>query len=59
MKIRSQLLLLAALPATALAHPGHGVLDGFAHLFEAEHILPAIVAAGLVAYLLVRRKDGR
>lgn len=59
MKTRSHLLLLAALPTTALAHPGHGVLDGLAHLFEAEHIVPAIVAAGLVAYLLMRRKDGR
>ena len=34
----------AALPALALAHPGHGVVDGWAHWFTPEHLLPGLVA---------------
>ncbi len=46
---------LAALPAAALAHPGHGTLTGLLHGFEPLHLLPAIAIVA-VAYGLMRRK---
>ena len=46
----------AASPALALAHPGHGVVDGWAHWFTPEHVLPDLVAVGLRVYLLARGK---
>ena len=50
--------LTAASPALALAlaHPGHGVVDGWAHWFTPEHVLPGLVAVGLLVYLLARGK---
>ena len=48
--------LTAASPALALAHHGHGVVDGWAHWFTPEHVLPGLVAVGLLVYLLARGK---
>ena len=46
----------AASPALALAHSGHGVVDGWAHWFTPEHLLPGLVAVGLLVYLVARGK---
>jgi len=48
--------LTAASPALALAHPGHGAVDGWAHWFTPEHLLPGLVAVGLLVYLVARGK---
>jgi hydrogenase/urease accessory protein HupE len=57
MSHRLVIVLLSALPALAQAHPGHSVVDGWAHWFTPDHVLPALVAVGILVYFLVRRKD--
>ena len=54
---RLVIILLSALPALAQAHPGHGVVEGWAHWFTPDHVLPALVAVGVLVYFLRRRKD--
>lgn len=49
--------VLAVSPALALAHPGHGVVDGWAHWFTPEHVLPGLVAVGLLVSLVRRGKE--
>ena len=46
----------AASPALSFAYPGHGVVDGWAHWFTPDHVLPGLVAVGLLVYLLARGK---
>lgn len=53
-------LLVAAIaisPALVHAHPGHGVIEGWAHWFTPEHVLPALIAVGMLVYFLDRKKD--
>jgi hypothetical protein len=57
MSHRLVIVLLSALPALAQAHPGHSVVEGWAHWFTPDHVLPALVAVGILVYFLVRRKD--
>ena len=48
---------LSALPGLALAHPGHGGLEGWAHWFTPEHVLPALIAVGVLLFVLGRKKE--
>ena len=60
MKTLLNRLLVAAFyvsPALAQAHPGHGVVEGWAHWFTPEHVLPALIAVGVLVYFLGRKKD--
>jgi hydrogenase/urease accessory protein HupE len=54
---RFAISLLSALPALAQAHPGHSVVEGWAHWFTPDHVLPALVAVGVLVYFLRRKKD--
>jgi hydrogenase/urease accessory protein HupE len=54
---RLSLLGLASIPTAALAHPGHGMIEGWAHYFTPEHVLPALVAVGILVYFLRRKKN--
>lgn len=45
------------MPALAEAHPGHGGLEGWAHWFTPEHVLPALIAVGVLLFVFGRRKD--
>lgn len=54
---RLSLLSLSMLSSAALAHPGHGIVDGWAHYFTPEHVLPILVTVGVLVYFLRRKKD--
>ena len=57
MKPVSALTLFTLSPALALAHPGHGLIDGWAHYLNPEHALPAIAVVAVVVYLIWRKKE--
>ncbi len=48
---------LALFSTLVQAHPGHGVVEGWAHYLTPEHVLPALVAVGVLLYVLGRKKD--
>lgn len=49
--------VFSSLPLLALAHPGHGLVEGWAHWFTPDHVLPALIAIGGLVYFLGRKKD--
>ena len=51
------LLGLTPFPTLVQAHPGHGIVEGWAHYLTPEHVLPALVAVGVLLFVLWRRKD--
>lgn len=44
-------------PGLALAHPGHGVVEGWAHWFTPEHVLPGLAVVAALVFFLGRKKD--
>lgn len=57
----NSLTLLTLLLATtgAYAHPGHGLLENWAHVLEPEHVLPVLVIIALLIYAVIKRKSRR
>ena len=49
--------VLALVSPLAVAHPGHGIVEGWAHYLTPEHVLPALVAVGVLFFVLGRKKD--
>jgi len=47
------------IPATAMAHPGHGVAGMFHYLAEPMHLLPLLAVAALVWFGARRYKKTR
>jgi hypothetical protein len=54
---RLSLTALALSPATVLAHPGHGIVEGWAHFFTPDHVLPVLAIVGVLVYFVVRKRD--
>ncbi len=54
---RLMIAVFSSLPLLALAHPGHGVVEGWAHWFTPDHVLPGLAVVAALAYLLGRKKD--
>lgn len=50
------LITLLFSSTVAHAHPGHGFLDSWAHIFEPDHLLPALGVIALLIYALIHRK---
>lgn len=51
------LITLLFISNIAHAHPGHGFLDSWAHIFEPDHLLPALGVIALLIYALIHRKS--
>ena len=47
---RLVIAVFSSLPLLALAHPGHGLVEGWAHWFTPDHVLPALIAIGGLVY---------
>jgi|APTNR8051073442_1049403.scaffolds.fasta_scaffold21753_2 uncharacterized membrane protein len=59
-KILSVLLVLAGMPFFAMAHEGHGVLEGHTlghYVFNPMHAIPVVAVVLVVAIVLYRRRQ--
>ncbi len=54
---RLAIAVFSGIPALAGAHPGHGVVEGWAHWFGPEHVLPALIGVGVLLVIFSRKKD--
>ena len=49
--------LLCIFPLLVQAHSGHSVVEGWAHWFTPEHVLPALIAVVVLVCFFMRKKD--